>query len=193
MGVYRPRQLSLSGTNGASLSSGHSLPSPRTRTGAGVDGVMGESWMRRRTSDRPGLPTYDSHTPETPLETHPEHNDGIPIPDGDLAPPIASHPDPHAPLADSPHSLQNEELAAAESNRPVLQGDLHPSIGAGLMSAPVPGGRANFVDEDDVPLPYGLNSRLVAPPPLPPNTNESVQWRYKDNEGLVQGEVACRV
>lgn len=147
-----------------------------------MDGVMGDSWMRRRTSDRPPLTTADSQLVETPLETHAEDSRGIL--DGDLAPP-ADH------LEDSPASIHPHDLdqTGGGPEASIVHGDLHRSIGLGLPSS-----SQNGIQNHDIPL---LNPNFNAnnhsqpqiAPPMPNFSNEAVEWRYQDQQGLIQGSL----
>jgi len=191
VGVYRPRQLSLSNPGlGAHSLSGGPLPSPRLRGGGGVDGVMGESWMRRKTSDR-GTPTgTDPHAPDVPLEWQTESGDESSTRNGDAANVNGAQPDSPAHLADSPHSYRDPELYASPGpGHPATQSDSRPAPGMSLSALSE---TVNPVNSHDPLESYtsGLNHALPPQATLHSPTafpNESVQWRYKDHDGRIQG------
>jgi hypothetical protein len=193
VGVYRPRQLSLSnpGLNAHSLS-GSSLPSPRPRGSGGIDGVMGDSWMRRRVSDRGGPTSAEPHTPDVPLPSQPESGDEGSIRNEDSVTVNDPQLERPAALADSPHSFRDPDLYATpgDPGQPATQSESRPASGMGLSSTFSESD--NPVDSYDPPDSYtsGLDhvlppqAALHAPPTIP---NESVMWRYKDHDGQIQG------
>lgn len=186
VGVYRPRQLSLSnpGLNTHSLSGG-SLPSPRPR-GSGIDGVMGESWMRRRVSDRGGHTSTELHAPEVPLPSQQENGDEGSTQVEDSVPVNDSQPESLAALADSPHSIRDPDLYASPSEPGPLAtpAESRPASGLGLPST-----FSESVDpanSDELLDSYTSEpSHDFATPSI--ILNESVLWRYKDHDGQIQG------
>ncbi|KAF8311279.1 hypothetical protein DL93DRAFT_1495963 [Clavulina sp. PMI_390] len=196
----------MSITNGA-------LPSPRGRGGVGVDGVMGESWMRRRPSERSSLNTAAAaaaaaassdgaiSTPtssvpaDTPLEPHPEYadepeaqSDG-PIMDGDLAIPQSVYERPADATIPDPLETARPSSTNRMADSPHSFSSQQFSNDAGVEGRDDTlgvSGSASLQPVSNV-APFGT---MAGPPPgLIPN--ESVQWSYKDHDGNIQGPYAA--
>ena len=188
MGVYRPRQLSLSNSalNAHSLSAG-SLPSPRPRGSGGVDGVMGESWVRRKTGDRETPTSTEANAPDAPLEPHTASGNAR---NEDSANIDDTQPETSTAPADSPHSFRNPELHPPPSpGQPTTQSSRPAS---GIDPSSTFSESVNPVNSHDPPDSYASGLGRVLPPQATLHTpttfsNESVQWRYKDHNGLIQG------
>lgn len=217
VGVWRPRQLSLSTADtpvlGGPLSP--ALPSPRRTGPVGVDGVLGGPWMgmRRRPSDRTGLSVATSTAfgsgsgtgvlgglgaggtnASGGLEgnaTVEEEREGALH--GDLAPTVDANTVLSSTSENKPLDHNASPLSLNDGRDIVDVGSRSNDGGGSLRStelvdlAPQYGASTSTVNDIKGDL-LGSQTQQAAALLVSSTSNEAVRWRYKDEQGQIQGK-----
>jgi PERQ amino acid-rich with GYF domain-containing protein len=170
--LYRPRQLSISSSNGGVLLGNPSLPSPRAKPG--FEGVLGDSWIKKKVSDKPRILTETLEDADAGIvESNEKDPGGKDLPTEDPADALSNNPDDER-LEESPHSFQTPEINPLDTYPEESQS------GASFGS--------RFPAPSSEPDPILRQSADIGlPPGVPIFRNEDVLWRYKDPSGQIQG------